>query len=192
MGIKVVLIPGNGGGSPKTDNWFPSLKKDLEKEGIEVVAEEFPDNILARASIWLPFLKNDLNVDDETILVGHSSGAIAALKLAETTPILGSVLVGAYHTHLKMKEEILSEYFDTPWLWDKIRSNQKWTAIFASQDDPWIPIEEARYLHRQLNCEYHEYKDEGHFGGDYHKPEFPELTYCILRNIKKHTIKTET
>jgi hypothetical protein len=34
---KVILIPGNGGGSPK-DNWFPSVKKELEAAGLEVIA----------------------------------------------------------------------------------------------------------------------------------------------------------
>ncbi len=47
-----------------------------------------------------------------------------------------------------------------------MRNNQQWTVLFASQDDPWISIEEPRYIHKMLNCEYHEYKNEGHFGGD--------------------------
>jgi pimeloyl-ACP methyl ester carboxylesterase len=63
-------------------------------------------------------------VDSETVLVGHSSGAIAAMRLAETHAILGSVLVGAYHTHLGMGTEKLSGYFDRPWQWDAIKRNQ--------------------------------------------------------------------
>ena len=88
---KVIFIPGNGGGSPK-DNWFLSVRTELEAFGIDVIAEEFPDNDLARASYWLPFLRNDLNADETTILVGHSSGAIAAMRFAETYKILGSLL----------------------------------------------------------------------------------------------------
>lgn len=180
---KVILIPGNGGGSPNKDNWFPSVKKELEAAGLTVISEEFPDNDLARASFWIPFLLNELKADENTILIGHSSGAIAAMRLAEKQPILGSVLVGAYHTDLGIEKEKQSGYFNTPWDWEKIRSNQKWIALFASQNDPWIPIEQARYIHAQLNCEYHEYKHEGHFGGDYDKPTFPELSHAVLRNI---------
>ena len=153
---KVIFIPGNGGGSPK-DNWFPSVKNTLEAAGITVIAEEFPDNDLARASIWVPFLINELKANENTVLVGHSSGAIAAMRVAEIQPILGSVLVGAYHTDLNMETEKLSGYFDTPWNFEKIRQNQRWITLFASQDDKWIPITEARYLHEKLNCEYHEY-----------------------------------
>ena len=40
------------------------------------------------------------------------------------------------------------------------------------------------YIHQHLNCEYHEYKNQGHFGGDYFKAEFPELTLSILNYLK--------
>lgn len=183
MSVKVILIHGNSGSSIK-DNWFLSVKEDLEKASLKVIARDFPDNDLARKSYWLPFLVDELKADENTILVGHSSGAIAAMRLAEQQPILASVLVGAYYTDLNIKKEKLSGYFDTPWDWEKIRTNQQWSIVFASQDDPWIPIDEPRYLHKQLNCEYHEFKDQGHFGGDYNKTSFPELSQAILRNLK--------
>lgn len=182
--IKVVFIPGNGGSTTK-DNWFPSVKKELEAHSIKVIDQTFPDPMLARESYWIPFLHSELKVDDQTILVGHSSGAIAAMRFAEEYQILGSVLVGTYHTDLGIEEEKLSGYFSRPWQWGKIQKNQKWISIFASQDDPWIPIQEARYIHQRLNCEYHEYINQGHFGGDYLKKDFPELTLSILNNLEK-------
>lgn len=181
---KIIFVPGNGG-STTHDNWFPSVKKDLEAEGLNVIAAEFPDPELARESFWLPFLLNELNVDEETILVGHSSGAIASMRLAEKHRILGSVLVGSYYTDLGIENEKKSGYFDKPWDWENIKRNQSWTVVFASQDDPWVPIEQSRFIHQQLNCEYHEFKDQGHFGGDYFKETFPELTRAIIRNIKE-------
>ena len=183
MTKKVILIPGNGGGSPR-DNWFPAVKKELEAAGLKVIAEEFPDNQLARAEYWIPFLLNDLKADENTILIGHSSGAIAAMRIAEKQRILGSVLVGAYHTDLNMETEKQSGYFNSVWDWKSIKDNQQWTILFASQNDPWISVEEPRYIHSQLDCEYHEYKNDGHFGGDYFKPTFPELSHAIIRNLK--------
>jgi len=180
---KIILIPGNSG-LTTLDNWFPSVKMALEAEGLEVIATQFPDPDLARESFWLPFLIDELKADENTILVGHSSGAIAAMRLAEKQKILGSVLVGTYHTDLGIEKEKQSGYFDRPWDWENIKRNQKWTIVFASQDDPWIPVEQPRYIQRQLNGEYHEYKDQGHFGGDYYKETFPELTAAIVRNIK--------
>lgn len=184
MNQKVVLIPGNGGSSVN-GNWFPSVRIELEEAGLEVIARSFPDPELARASYWIPFLLNEVGVDERTILIGHSSGAIAAMKLAEQQRILGSVLVGAYHTDLGMETERASGYFDKPWQWERIKNNQNWIALFASQDDPWIPIDEARHIHTQLDCEYHEYKNQGHFGGDYDKLTFPELSFSIVQNLKR-------
>ncbi len=148
---KVIFIPGNGGSTTK-DNWFPSVQKELEAANLEVIAATWPDPVLARNSFWLPFLE-ELGADEDTILVGHSSGAIAAMKFAETHKILGAVLVGTYHTHLGIEVEKQSGYFDKPWDFESIKRNQKWTIIFASEDDPWIPIAEPRYLHAQLACE---------------------------------------
>lgn len=181
--IKVVFAPGNGGSTTR-DNWFPSLQKTLEEAHIQVVAPDFPDPELARESYWIPFLRDTLKVDDQTVIVGHSSGAIAAMRMAQTQKILGSVLVGAYHTDLNMETEKASGYFETPWDWPKMRKNQQWCLLFASQDDPWIPVHEARFVHEQLNCEYHEFTDQGHFGGDYFKPDFPELSHALVQRLK--------
>jgi len=180
--IKAILVPGNGGCKP-TDNWFPYLKTELEKMGIDAVAPEFPDPQLARACYWLPFLENELKADENTIIIGHSSGAIAAMRYAESHRILGSVLVGTYHTDLKNDYEKLSGYFNTPWNWEAIKKNQQWVIQFGSSDDPWIPIEEARFVHDKLSTDYYEFVDQGHFGGDYFKPTFPEALIAIQSKI---------
>lgn len=186
--IKIIFIPGNCN-STTHDNWFPSAKVKFEQQGLQVVAADFPDPDLARESYWIPFLLKELKADHNSILIGHSSGAIAAMRFAEQYQIFGSVLVGTYYTDLGMEKEKLSGYFDRDWNWERIRNNQKWCSIFASQDDPWIPVEEARYVHAKLNCEYHEYKNQGHFGGDYFKPDFPELVLSVLHNIKSFSGK---
>ena len=55
-----------------------------------------PDPVTARRSIWLPSMKDELGVDEQTVIIGHSSGACAAIRFAETNPVAGIVLVGAY------------------------------------------------------------------------------------------------
>ena len=171
--IKIIIMHGNGNCTPE-DHWFPYLKTELEKLGLYVIARQFPDTKLALSSSWLPFLKDELKADDNSILIGHSSGAVAAMRFAEQNKILGSVLVGAMYTDLGMESERLSGYFDTPWNWEAIKSNQKWIIQFASTDDPWIPIEEPRFIHEKLNSEYYEFTNQGHFGGDYYKKESPD------------------
>ena len=106
------------------------------------------------------------------------------MRLAEETPLLGTVLVGGYYTDLGLENERIAGYFSRPWQWEKIKTNQDWIIQFKSTDDPWIPIAEARYVHEQLNTDYYEYTDQGHFGGDYLKTSFPELITAVKKNLK--------
>lgn len=182
--MRVILIHGNGNSKP-TDNWFPYLKRELQNCNVKVDTPQFPDTELARSCYWLPFLEETLKADQNTIIVGHSSGAIAAMRYAETHQILGSALVGAYYTDLGIETEKLSGYFDQPWNWEAIKKNQKWIIQFAGANDPWIPIAEAHMVRDHLQTDYYESENQGHFGGDYYKETFPELLEAIKRKIGK-------
>jgi uncharacterized protein len=186
--ITIIFLHGNGNSTPR-DNWFPYAKAGLKKLGFTVIAPQFPDAPLARSSSWLPFLKSKLHADENSVLVGHSSGALAAMRFAEQHKILGSVLVAAMYTDLGMESEKLSEYFDIPWKWQAIKDNQQWIIQFASTDDPWIPIEEPRFIHQKLKTEYYEFSNQGHFGGDYYKQTFPELVNGIHEKLKPENLK---
>jgi pimeloyl-ACP methyl ester carboxylesterase len=175
---KAILIHGNGG-STAGDIWLPWLERELTRLGLDVVNRTFPDNVKARAAYWLPFLE-ELGADENTILVGHSSGAVAAMRYAETHRLLGSVLVGVCHTDLGDGGEAASGYYREPWQWQAIRDNQSWIGIFGSVDDPCIPIAEARFVAAQLKCSYYEFTDRGHFMDS----EVPEVLQFIRRHLQ--------
>jgi predicted alpha/beta hydrolase family esterase len=181
--IRVILLHGNGGGTGK-DNWFPYIQKGLEEVGIICLAPDLPDPVGAHSNVWLPYIKNELKADENTVLVGHSSGAIAAMRFAEQHKLAGSVLIGTYYSDLGYEDEKESGYFDMPWEWEKIKNNQKWVAIFASDDDPYINISEPKFIRDQLDAVYFELKNEGHFGGSSHpKREFPELLDFLKKKL---------
>ena len=183
---RVVLLHGNGG-SKGTDNWQPYIKHELETIGVECISPDLPDNVLSRKKYWFPYFENILKLSDNDIVVGHSSGALAILKYAESHKLGGSALVGVYYTDLGYENEKNSGYFDTPWDWARIKENQLWTTIFASEDDPYIPIEEPRYIQKKLNSEYLEFKNEGHFVGQNNpKTEFPELLEVLKKKLEVH------
>lgn len=181
---KVIFIPGNGGGTVK-DHWFPWLKIKLEQLGVHVVSRDFPDRFLAREKFWLPFLSKQLKADENTIIIGHSSGAVAALRYAEKNTILGSVLVSACYTDLNDENERKSGYYNHPWNWQAIRNNQKWIIQFHSLDDPYIPISEARFIHQKLGTQYKEFKRQKHFGsnGNKDKKTFPSLFNALKKRL---------
>lgn len=180
--IKIIFAHGNGNSTPN-DNWIPWAKAAFEKLGFTVVAPQFPDALLARESYWLPFLKDELKADENTIIIGHSSGAVAATRYAEKNKLLGTVLIGTMYTDLGIETETIAGYYNRPWDWQAIKNNQQWVILFASTDDPWIPISEPRFINQQLGTDYYEFTDQGHFGGDYHKPTFPELVDAVKKKF---------
>lgn len=181
--VRIILVPGNGGGDVNDPlSWFPYVKRKLESAQVEVISKNFPDPVLARKEFWLPFIKK-LGADENTILVGYSSGAIAAMKYAEENIILGTVLIGGYYTDLGMESEKVSGYFSEPRDWEKIKKNQEWVIEFHSTDDPFIPTEEAHFVRDKLKTEYHEFSDKQHFGYPDPMPEFPELVEVIKKKL---------
>ena len=180
--MKVILIHGNGG-STAGDIWLPYIERELTALGLVVTNQTFPDNVRARAQYWLPFLE-ELGADEDTILIGHSSGAVAAMRYAETHRLFGSVLVGVCHTDLGDSFEAASGYYRERWQWQQIRDNQRWIAIYQSTDDPHIPVAEARFVAAQLKCNYFEFTDRGHFVDS---REFPEIVNYVRRQLVEVT-----
>lgn len=179
--MKAMIIPGNGG-SLITDNWFSDVKDGLEHLGLNVVAENMPDPELARKEFWIPFMELK-ELGEDAVLIGHSSGAVAILRYLETHKCKLAILVGVYYTDLGDDDERQSQYFDEKWNWDEIKDNADKIIIFASKDDPYIPIAQPQFIKDEINAEYHEYLDEGHFGSDVHKTEFSEIVVAVKKNI---------
>lgn len=182
---KIIIIPGNGDSHIKIDNWYAWVRDELKGRGYQVIAQDMPDPVAAHANVWLPHIKNVLKADKNTVIIGHSSGGVATLKYLETHKLLGAIIVGVNHTDLGFADEKESGYYDSPWQWNKIKANADWIVQFASTDDPYIPISEPRFIHDQLDTEYHELSDRGHFMIDQNplNKTFPE----ILDVIEKHS-----
>ena len=95
-----------------------------------VILEDVPDPFAARESHWLPFIRQTLKVDEKTILVGHSTGCAAIMRLLEKDKVRGVVLVAAGHTHLNDEQDIISEYFNRPWYVDQLNNPINERGIF--------------------------------------------------------------
>lgn len=177
MKPRIIFIHGN-----QTDHWTfgwaPWLKSELEKNGFATFFETFPDSIIARAEYWLPFLKDHIKAGANDVLVGWSSGAVAAMRYAETNTILGSVLVSPCYTHLNNDLERQGGYYETPWDWEAITSHQKHIALFFGDNDPFIPQEEFTFIAEKLKPTIRKMSGTGHFN---EQATFPELLQYILQ-----------
>ncbi len=180
MKTRIIFIHGNQS-THWSSSFAPWFKKELEKLGFETFFETFPDSIIARAEYWLPFLKDHVRAGENDILVGWSSGAVAAMRFAENNRIKGSVLISPCYTDLGDALEKQSGYFDKPWNWESIKSNQQKIVLFYGDDDPYIPQDQFEFISSKLNPEVMKISGGKHF---IELSEFPQLIDCINRNYK--------
>mmetsp|Transcript_4922 Transcript_4922/g.10580 ORF Transcript_4922/g.10580 Transcript_4922/m.10580 type:complete len:194 (+) Transcript_4922:51-632(+) len=191
MGVpcKIAIVPGNGCTPVHRCNWYSWLQKQLHNPpSVQCLLKDMPDPYTAREAIWLPFMREQLSCDENTIIVGHSSGATAAVRYAEKYKCRGIVLVSAYTTDQGDSNERASGYFNRPWDFGTARSNCEFVVQFGSEDDPFLPWEEQQQVADGLGAELHRYTDRGHFMD----PTFPELADTIRQKISQGAGLAET
>jgi predicted alpha/beta hydrolase family esterase len=114
--------------------------------------------------------------------VGWSSGAVAAMRYAETHKLCGSVLVAPCSSDLGSELEKQSGYFDKPWDWNSIKANQQHIAIVHSDNDPFIPQEEFKIIESVLDPDIILIPDAKHF---IESVTFPQVLEYFLHAYPK-------
>jgi len=182
-----MIIPGNGCTSIQQSNWYGWLHRECATRNIPSICENFPDPYEAKREIWLPFIDSQLkqNPIDSMILVGHSSGAQAALRYTEDHPVKATILVSATYSDLGDANERLSNYYphidgSNQYDFESMRKNCKTFHQFHSDDDPFIPVQEAIRIKDGLQLSesnFHLLPRRSHF----FEPPFPELLDLVLQ-----------
>ncbi|XP_072363854.1 serine hydrolase RBBP9 isoform X2 [Scyliorhinus torazame] len=98
---RAVIVPGNGAGDVEEGNWYRWVRDRLKQiPDFQCLLQNMPDPLTARKTIWLPFMEKTLQCDEQTVIIGHSSGAVAAMRYAETHRVYAIILVSAYISDL--------------------------------------------------------------------------------------------
>jgi len=190
--LKVIIVPGNGCNNVRASNWYGTMECTLQAKKIGVAMQNMPDPLYARENRWIPFIVNKLAGGEENlkrcIVVGHSSGAVAAMRLAERYKVGGIILIGAYASHLNNATEKKSGYFDRAWNWEAQRENTGFIVQFASTDDPFLPIKEQKKVKKGLKdaCEYIQLDHKSHFF-----EMCDELEQCIIERAKNFCLRSD-
>ncbi|KAF9202616.1 putative hydrolase rbbp9 [Haplosporangium sp. Z 27] len=188
---RIILIPGNGNDRVETSMWYPSVIKALtEAKDAKTsqhlfpgggVLRTFPDPYDAREEIWIRYMEDDIEIGENDVVIGHSSGAAAIMRYVETRKVRGVVLVSAYHSDLGDVSEREAGYFNRPWNWDGISANPAWIIQFSSPSDHLVPIAEQREVASKIiGVDYRELPNRGHFIQDRH---FPELVDAVIQKM---------
>ena len=181
----IVIIPGNGGSRVETDNWYPWLRDELVKLGYSVTMTDMPDPVAAHMDIWLPYIETELIKDENTIVVGHSSGAVATLRYLEEHKLTGAILVGCNYTDLGFEDEKEAGWYNAPWQWEKIKANAGWVVQIHGDDDPYFDTTEPKFIQSQIGSELLVLPNRGHFMTDQNPAnnQFPEIIEIISSKI---------
>lgn len=181
MTTKIAIIPGNVGPNVKHCNWYGWVHKKLDAlPGVDAILEDMPDPYICHENIWIPHIRDNMKLGESSIIIGHSSGAVAAMRYAETYKIRGIILVGAYTTDLGDANERKSGYFSRPWEWGKMIENCEFIVQFGSTDDPCLPWDSQEEVAIGTKADLKKYTDRGHFMDS----TLPELVNVVKQYLK--------
>jgi predicted alpha/beta hydrolase family esterase len=184
------------------DNWFRWLERELTDRGWKVWVPALPGNDYPDTATYTDYLLGAntngerWSYDDGTVLIGHSSGAVAGLRLLEALPahpdspaprIHAAFLVAGFKDNLGWRDEAgrlkLEGIVSAPFDWKTLRDRCGSYTLLHSHDDPFCPVSHASYLAVHLHGELVMQVGEGHFSvstkGEKYR-EFPALRDMIL------------
>jgi len=152
-------------GSPD-GNWFQWLKKELEERGMIVWLPQLPHAEQPSLREWWRFVKEQcpFPINEETLIVGHSSGAILALVMAENNmEKIGAIAdVSVFHDN-SLRWQPNDRLFDVQFDWPVIRQGVNKLLFIHSDNDPYVPLNQAEYVAANAGGEMIVIPGQGHF-----------------------------
>ncbi len=154
------------GGTPSS-NWLPWLKRALEKRGVEVHVPGLPDPETPNLATWAQAII-DLEIDKNTVLVGHSLGAAAVVKALEHSEKSAHAAYLAAPAVSKnigkpYAERVSSILQSTPLDWSAAVEKAKNWVVFQSSNDPYVPAINAALVAEKTGAEVVSVEAAGHF-----------------------------
>lgn len=143
---------------------------------------EIPDTDNPKIEAWVPHLQKRVGLcDKNTFFVGHSIGCQAIMRYLEKLPAEeragGVVLVAPWLilSNIEGQEDrmISSPWINTPIDFEKVKNNAKKIVCIFSDDDPYVPIENADAFSEKLAAEIILKKGKGHFSPEDGVNELP-------------------
>ena len=152
-------------GSPE-ENWFPWLRKELEKMGHKIIIPQFPTPENQTLDNWLKVMDEYKEyLSGETIVIGHSIGSGFLLNVIERleTPIKAAFLVSGWTGLLNHPlDEINKTFIDREFNWEKIKNNCNRFFVINSDNDPYVPLSLGQVLANNLGTELIVVNNGGH------------------------------
>jgi uncharacterized protein len=164
--VNFILVHSTGGNPDET--FFPWLRKEIEKRGHKVYTPFFPTPIDQKLDKWLeefkPYLKY---VNKNTIFVGRSIAPAFILRVLERidVKVKAAFMVAGFCSDIGLYEfrTLIDTFVDPKFKWKRIQGNCEQFFVYNSENDPLVPVENAKELAKNLYSPVIWVKGAGHF-----------------------------
>lgn len=181
---RVVIIHGSFG-SPE-ENWFPWLARQIDSLGYKVIVPRFPTPEGQNLDKWKEVFREQVgNVDEHTILIGHSVGVGFVLNLLEdqaAVPITATFLVAGFLGELGLPEfdPIISTFVCKNFDWQRIKQNAGSITVLHGDNDPYASLAKGQEIADALSAPLTIVPGGGHLNSESGYSTFPLLERKLL------------
>jgi len=160
-------------------NFYPWLKEELEKKGYQVFLPELY-TMMTDSPEMIPQLmqiEKLLDIDEETIIFGHSITSVLAMRLAEKYKYKSMFLIAGWDFNDLTPEH--QSYWPTPLNHQKIKEHVKNIYCLSSENDPYMTAFTVQQMAGRLDGKFILVKGAGHFTNEYGVDKIPEILEFI-------------
>ena len=151
------------------ENWFPWLKKQIEKRDYKVFVPQFPSppKVAAKIDEWIDVLKNyEQYINEDTIIIGHSLGGIFTLRILERLKhrVNAACFVGtAIGIRPILNYDRDNSFSGFSFDWKTTIKKARHFVVFQSDNDPYVSLGNGEELAKNLNVKLNFVPNAGHF-----------------------------
>lgn len=181
-------------GTPE-DGWYPWLKKELEKDNIQVDVLTMPDTANPTIEKWTKKLSDAVkNLDENTYFIGHSIGCQTILRYLEkqNKKVGGMLLIAPWLDLLPEAIEDEDSYntaypwINTPIDFEKVKQTTNNINCIFSDDDYFVSMNQEQAFKDKLDAKTTLVHQKGHISQDDGVYELKEILVISKKmlNIK--------
>lgn len=169
------------------ENWFPWLEKELSSRSITCTIPSLPTPNHQNYVSWKELLDYYVTkglINDETVLIGHSCGAVCAAKflLESKIKVKALISVAGYNNFYSgdHMDDLNGSFYFNPEILGNIDSTVPVRYAYFSDNDPFIPYEKLEEFSLTIKAIPKIIIDAGHFNASAGYYTFEDLLQTIL------------